>query len=322
MTHHSQLTTQNLQLTTHHSPPGTLYLVATPIGNLEDITLRALRILRECTLIAAEDTRSARILLRKYDIDARVTSYTDHNHRAKTPLILRTLTTGDVAVISDAGMPAISDPGHHLVVAALDAGHDVVPIPGASAVIAAVAASGLPSRRFHYLGFLPRTGGPRRAALRTAAATGDTIVVFESPHRFRATLTDIHAALGDRRIAVCRELTKLHEEIWRGPVTEALTHFQHPRGEVTLVIEGTPRHTRGRTRSEGASAPSVPPQPTGRPATRNRRTTPPAPDDARAIELAIAALRTQGAPARAAVALLTQRFHLPRRDAYRLWHST
>ena len=135
-------------------------------------------------------------------------------------------------------MPGISDPGHDLVVAALAAGHDVVPIPGASAVLAAVAASGLASRRFHYLGFLPRQSGPRKRALVEAAACGDTLVVFESPHRVVATLADALAALGDRRIAVCRELTKLHEEIWRGPISGAIAHFAEPRGEFTLVIEG------------------------------------------------------------------------------------
>ena len=145
----------------------TLYLVATPIGNMEDITFRALRILAETPLVAAEDTRHARRLLDRYDVRAagpqvRLISYNDHNKRARTPQILRALDEGDVALVTDAGMPGISDPGHDLVVAALDAGHDVVPVPGASAVVAAVAVSGLPSRRFHYLGFLPRARGPRR----------------------------------------------------------------------------------------------------------------------------------------------------------------
>ena len=218
---------------------GTLYLVATPIGNLEDMTLRGLRILREAPLIAAEDTRSARRLLDHFEIaGARLTSYNEHNKRARLPSLLAALDQGDVAVVSDAGMPGISDPGHDLVVAAIAAGHTVVPIPGASAVLAAVAASGLPSRRFHYLGFLPRQGGPRRTALRDAATSGDTLVVFESPHRLLATLEDARTALGDRQIVVCRELTKLYEEIWRGTLTEAVAHFASPRGEFTLVIEG------------------------------------------------------------------------------------
>jgi 16S rRNA (cytidine1402-2'-O)-methyltransferase len=199
----------------------TLFLVATPIGNMDDITLRALRVLGEVPLIAAEDTRSARLLLRHHQIDPpKITSYTDHNARAKTPQILRALDAGDdVALVTDAGMPGISDPGHHLIAAAIDAGHDVVPVAGASAVVMAVAASGLPSRRFHYLGFLPKQSGPRRRALAEAAASGDTIVVYESPHRVRAMLADALVALGDRRVAVCRELTKRYEEIWRGPIS-------------------------------------------------------------------------------------------------------
>jgi 16S rRNA (cytidine1402-2'-O)-methyltransferase len=168
----------------------TLFLVATPIGNLEDMSHRATRVLGEVTLVAAEDTRSARLLLDHYGVKARVTSYNEHNKHTKTPTIIAALDDGDVAVVSDAGMPGISDPGHDLVVAALAAGHDVIPIPGASAVLAAVAASGLPSRRFHYLGFLPRQSGPRQRALADAAACGDTLVVFESPHRVVAMMQD------------------------------------------------------------------------------------------------------------------------------------
>jgi 16S rRNA (cytidine1402-2'-O)-methyltransferase len=275
----------------------TLYLVATPIGNLDDITLRALRVLGDASVIAAEDTRSARVLLRRHGIEhARVTSYTDHNKRAKTPLLLRALGEGDVALISDAGMPGISDPGHDLVVAALDAGHEVVPVPGASAVIAAVAASGLPSRRFHYLGFLPRTSGARRRALRDAAASGDTLVVYESPHRLRATLADAMAALGDRRIAVCRELTKVYEEIWRGTVSGAIEHFAAPRGEFTLVIEGGPHPL--------APSPSRAEKGKGAEVTRT-----------------VARLRKRGATARDAVAELSRAHGLSRREAYRLWQQ-
>ena len=201
---------------------GVLFLVATPIGNMEDITLRALRILRETPLIAAEDTRSARILLKRHAIEgARLTSYNDHNEQRKIPELVRALADGDVALVTDAGTPGISDPGHALVSAAIEAGYDVVPIPGASAVTAAVVASGLPARRFHYLGFLPRQRAARRRALTAAAASGDTMVVYESPHRVRALLADALAALGDRRIGVCRELTKLHEEIWRGTISGA-----------------------------------------------------------------------------------------------------
>ena len=269
---------------------GTLYLVATPIGNLQDITLRALDILRAVPLIAAEDTRSARRLLDHFGVSARLTSYNEHNARARTPLLLDALAAGDVAVVSDAGMPGISDPGHHLVVAAAEAGHAVVPIPGASAVVAAVAASGLPSRRFHYLGFLPRHSGPRRAALRAAAASGDTIVIFESPHRLQQTLTDVLVALGDRRVAACRELTKLYEEVWRGSVSGALEHFAEPRGEFTLVIEGGP------------------------PAAVNRAST------SADIGETIAELRAAGTPSREAVAQLMLRCGLARRVAYAAWH--
>jgi 16S rRNA (cytidine1402-2'-O)-methyltransferase len=269
----------------------TLYLVATPIGNLEDITLRALRILREAPLIAAEDTRSARVLLNHFEIKARVTSYNEHNKAARTPALLDALDAHDVALISDAGMPAISDPGYDLVAAAIAAGHAVVPIPGASAVVLAVAASGLPSRRFHYLGFLPRQGGPRRRALIAAAASGDTLVVYESPHRVRATLTDALAVLGDRRIAVCRELTKLHEEIWRGTISAALDHFAAPRGEFTLVVEG------------------------GAPTEKRQ-------GDATSVESVLATLRAERLSSKDGVAELAKRTGLPRREAYKLWHDT
>jgi len=268
----------------------TLYLVATPIGNFDDITIRALRVLGEVLLVAAEDTRSARRLLDHFDVKARVTSYNEHNKIAKTPAILDALAAGDVAVMSDAGMPGISDPGHDLVVAALDAGHEIVPIPGASAVLAAVAASGLASRRFHYLGFLPRQSGPRRRALADAAVCGDTLVVFESPHRVVATMTDALAVLGDRRIAVCRELTKLYEEIWRGQISEAITHFANPRGEFTLVIEG-------------GAAPSSDDD---------------APVDVPSI---VAALKVDGVGAKDGVAALMRRARLSRRAAYAAWHE-
>jgi 16S rRNA (cytidine1402-2'-O)-methyltransferase len=269
---------------------GTLYLVATPIGNFQDITLRALDVLRDVPLVAAEDTRSARKLLDHFEIEAaRVTSYNEHNARAKTPALLDALASGDVAVVSDAGMPGISDPGHDLVVAAIAAGHTVVPIPGASAVIAAVAASGLPSRRFHYLGFLPRQSGPRRRALAAAGQSGDTVVVYESPHRVRATLEDALAVLGDRRIAVARELTKLHEEIWRGTISGAIAHFAEPRGEFTLVIEG------------------------GAPQAQTDST----PDPGRVV----AVLRAEGLPAKQGVTELMRRTGLSRRAAYALWHE-
>ncbi|MCS6802640.1 MAG: 16S rRNA (cytidine(1402)-2'-O)-methyltransferase [Chloroflexota bacterium] len=216
----------------------TLYLVATPIGNLEDITLRALRILREVPLIAAEDTRRARVLLQHYGIPTPVTSYHDVNKRSKLPALLAKLREGDLALISEAGMPAINDPGYELVAAAAAAGIPVVPIPGPSAPIAALAVSGLPSDRFVYEGFLPRKAGERRQALRALARERRTIVLLEAPHRLRDSLTDLLAELGNRPIAVCRELTKLHEEIYRGDVAGALAHFTAPRGEFVLVLAG------------------------------------------------------------------------------------
>jgi 16S rRNA (cytidine1402-2'-O)-methyltransferase len=217
----------------------TLYLVATPIGNLEDITLRALRVLRDAPVIACEDTRTTRKLLTHHDVTgARLVAYNERNRARQTPTLLAALEAGDVALVSDAGMPAISDPGFHLVEAAVAAGYIVVPVPGASALTAAVAASGLPSRRFHYLGFLPRKAGERRALLADTAMLPETIVLFEAPHRVRETLTDLLDAFGDRRVAVCRELTKLYEEIFRGTLSEAFEHFTEPRGEFTLIVEG------------------------------------------------------------------------------------
>lgn len=222
---------------------GVLYLVGTPIGNLEDITLRALRILEEVDLIAAEDTRRARILTQRYEIKTPVTSYFEGNKMTKLETILRALDAGDVALISEAGMPGLSDPGYELICAAIERGYPVTPIPGPSAPVVALVASGLPSDSFLYLGFLPRRRAERRKLLAEAAAERRTLIAFESPHRLRKSLADFEAVLGgDRPLAVCRELTKLHEEIWRGNVTEARAHFDKvkPRGEFTLVIGGAP----------------------------------------------------------------------------------
>ncbi len=222
---------------------GTLYLVGTPIGNLEDITLRALRVLREVPLIAAEDTRRARILLDRYEIDTPVVSYFEGNKVVRGRQLLEALEQGDVALISEAGMPNLSDPGYELVRAAIEHGHRVVPIPGPSAPIAALVASGLPTDQFVFLGFLPRQRSQRRALLAGVAHEHRTLVAFESPHRLRETLVDLEEVLGDRPLAICRELTKQFEEIWRGTVTQARARFQEeaPRGEFTLVIGGAPR---------------------------------------------------------------------------------
>jgi 16S rRNA (cytidine1402-2'-O)-methyltransferase len=215
-----------------------LYVVATPIGNLEDITLRALRILREVKLIAAEDTRKTRRLLTAYDIKTPMTSYYEHNKLTKLDYVLRQVEEGDVALVSEAGMPGISDPGYELILAASRENIPVVPVPGASAVITALAVSGLPTDRFKFVGFLPNRSGARRRLLESMREETGTIVALEAPHRLTAALGDILNVLGDRRLAVGRELTKLHEEIFRGTVSEAIRHFMAPRGEFTLVIEG------------------------------------------------------------------------------------
>lgn len=219
---------------------GTLYLVATPIGNLEDITARALRVLREASLIAAEDTRHTRKLLTHFDIRTPLTSYFEHNKLHKLDAILETLSAGDVALVSDAGTPGLSDPGYELVRAALAAGHAVTPIPGPSAVVAALVASGLPTDAFLYLGFLPRKEAEREDLLQAVAHEPRTLVAYESPHRLLETLAALESILGNRPLAVARELTKLHEEIFRGPINAARQHFsaQEVLGEITLVIGG------------------------------------------------------------------------------------
>ncbi len=215
-----------------------LYVVATPIGNLEDISQRALRVLREVKLIAAEDTRKTRLLLNKYDIKTPMTSYYEHNKLTKLDYILEQLKEADVALVSEAGMPGISDPGYELIAAATQRNISVVAIPGASAITTALAVSGLPTDRFTFIGFLPNKASARRKALEGIVDEVGTIIALEAPHRIRETLEDIFKALGDRRITVCREMTKMHEEIFRGMVSEAIKHFTNPRGEFTLVIEG------------------------------------------------------------------------------------
>jgi 16S rRNA (cytidine1402-2'-O)-methyltransferase len=219
---------------------GTLYLIGTPIGNLEDITIRALRILKEVALIAAEDTRRARILAQRYEIETPITSYFEGNKLTKMETVLRALDAGDVALISEAGMPGLSDPGYELVGTAIERGYRVVPVPGPSAPVTALVASGLPSDSFLYLGFLPRRPRDRRRLLAGVAQEQRTLIAFEARHRLRKSLADIEAVLGDRPLAVCRELTKLHEEIWRGTTSAARDHFAEvePRGEFTLVIGG------------------------------------------------------------------------------------
>jgi 16S rRNA (cytidine1402-2'-O)-methyltransferase len=218
---------------------GTLYVVGTPIGNLEDLSLRALRVLREAALVAAEDTRRTRTLLARYDIHTPLTSYFEHNKLAKLDAILAALESGDVAIVSEAGMPGLSDPGYELIRAAIQAGFPVVPIPGPAAAITALVVSGLPTDSFVFLGFLPRKASERRRALQEVAAERRTLVLYEAPHRLADCLADVESVLGDRPIAVARELTKLHEEVYRGTVASARKHFAgEVRGEVTLVLGG------------------------------------------------------------------------------------
>ncbi len=218
-----------------------LYVIATPIGNLEDISLRALRLLQEVKLIAAEDTRTTRHLLSAHDIKTPLTSYHEHSKRAKLDYLLNYLERENLALVSEAGMPGLSDPGYDLIVAAIERGVSVVPIPGASAVVTALAVSGLPTDQFLYVGFFPRRKGQRQRILSSIAEERRTIVAFETPHRLSEALEDIEAILGNRRISVCRELTKVHEEIFRGRVSQAREHFIEPRGEFTLIVEGKTR---------------------------------------------------------------------------------
>jgi 16S rRNA (cytidine1402-2'-O)-methyltransferase len=218
-----------------------LYVIATPIGNLEDISLRALRLLREVKLIAAEDTRTTRRLLNVYNIKTPLTSYHEHSKRAKLDYLLDYLDKEDLALVSEAGMPGLSDPGYELIIAAIERGISVVPIPGASAVITALVVSGLPTDQFLYVGFLPRRKGQRQRLLSSIVDERRTIVAFETPHRLSEALRDIEEILGNRRLSVCRELTKVHEEIFRGRVSQAREHFVEPRGEFSLVIEGKTR---------------------------------------------------------------------------------
>ena len=219
---------------------GTLYLVATPIGNLEDMSLRAVRILREAVLIAAEDTRHTGKLLKHFEIETKLTSYFEHNKLGKLDRILDALGEGDVALVSDAGTPAINDPGYELVRAALAAGHRVSPVPGPSSPVAALSASGLPTDSFLYLGYLPRKPSDRQALIRQVENLPYTLIFLETPHRLLVALEDLESGLGDRPVAIARELTKLHEQVWRGTLAGAREYFadHEPRGEFTLVIGG------------------------------------------------------------------------------------
>jgi len=264
-----------------------LYVVATPIGNLEDTSLRALRILREVKLIAAEDTRKTKRLLVTYDIKTPMTSYHEHNKQSKLDYILGRLEDGDVALVSEAGTPGMSDPGYELIAAAHERGIPVVPIPGPSAVVTALVISGLPTDRFLYVGFLPHKANARQRLLESVAHEYGTIVALESPHRLLATLNDILLILGDRKIAICRELTKIHEEVFRGTISQAIKHFTKPRGEFTLVIEG-----------------------------KGKRDKPQLTED---IERQLHYMYQSGVTAKEAIAKISGETGLPRKELYRAW---
>jgi 16S rRNA (cytidine1402-2'-O)-methyltransferase len=284
-----------------------LYLVATPIGNLEDITLRALRVLREVRLIAAEDTRHTRQLLNHFGIETPCISYHEHNKLERIDAILAALAEGDVALVSDAGTPGISDPGVELVRAVIAAGFSVSPIPGPSAPIAALTASGLAAERFCFVGFLPRRSPERRALLADLVDLTLTIVCFEAPHRLTDALADIHAVLGDRQVVAAHDLTKRFEELRRGTADELLAHFtaNRPRGEYTLVIAGRePSSERKRDRSR-IQAPAGPVEPPSE-ATIARR---------------LRELRAQGQNGSNASRLVARELNLQKSVVYQVWLS-
>ncbi|MDP9322292.1 MAG: 16S rRNA (cytidine(1402)-2'-O)-methyltransferase [Acidobacteriota bacterium] len=219
--------------------PGTLFVVATPIGNLEDVTLRALRVMREVSLIAAEDTRRTARLLQHYSISTRTTSLHEHNERSKTPSLIARLAAGEsIALVSDAGTPVVSDPGSHLVAAAHKAGIKVEPVPGPSATLAALSASGLAGHGFIFAGFPPNRAKARQAWLEKLADEPRVLIFYEAPHRIRATLEDMLTALGDRTVALGRELTKIHEQLVVRPISGHLGELKEERGEFTLVVAG------------------------------------------------------------------------------------
>ncbi|HEY3579772.1 MAG TPA: 16S rRNA (cytidine(1402)-2'-O)-methyltransferase [Pyrinomonadaceae bacterium] len=237
--------------------PGTLYLVATPIGNLADITHRALQVLRDVALVACEDTRHTRKLLQHYGLETKTVSYHEHNEQQRARELIELLQQGsDVAVVSDAGTPAISDPGFRLVRAAIENGVAVVPVPGPSAVIAALVAGGLPTDEFFFGGFLPARSSARRARLQELRAVPGTLIFYEAPHRLAASLQDAYEVLGEREAVVARELTKLHEELRRGRLSELAAYYAQtePRGEIVLLID---RNVLDQARAEASSQASV-----------------------------------------------------------------
>ncbi len=271
--------------------PGTLYVVATPLGNLGDLSPRAAEVLRQAPVVAAEDTRRTRGLLSHLGASPTLLSFHAHSRERRLDALLEILDDGrDVALVSDAGTPAVSDPGTELVAAARERGFAVVPIPGPSAVAAALSAAGLPGDRFLFLGFLPRKGGERQRLLRRAAEEEWSVVLFEAPTRLEALLADLAGAAGpDRRAVVARELTKLHEELRAGTLAELADYYSRnpPRGELTIVVEGT-----------------------GGPV--------PAPDRTREALAAATSLLAEGVSRREIARRLAQSHGLSRNDAYRL----
>ena len=270
--------------------PGTLYVVSTPIGNLEDLTLRAARVLGEVALVAAEDTRSARVLLGHIGASPKVVRSDAHAEAKQTPRVLAALESGqDVALVTDAGAPGVSDPGGALVRAVAEAGYRVSPLPGPSAVTAALAAAGVAANRFRFLGFPPRANKASVDFYQRVMSEKETMVLFEAPHRFRSLLYSLWQALGDdRRVVVCREISKVYEEVWRGTLQEAHDYFAKPRGEFTIVIEGAPPMQMGES------------------------------DSLAALGL-IKMMKREGATRRQAAAEAAVRFGISRREAYRLW---
>ncbi len=268
--------------------PGTLYLVATPIGNLEDITYRAVRVLGECDLIACEDTRQTRKLLDRYGIGKPLVSYHDHNEAERSKDLAAKLQAGmSIALVSDAGTPLVADPGYRLVRAAIDAGAAVVPIPGPSAVISAMAGSGLPSDSFHFLGFLPAKSGQRVRLLESLREEPETLIFYEAPHRILETLEELDRIAPHRPVVVARELTKIHEEFLRGTPREVLAELSGRsavKGEITLLI------------GKGEPAPA---------------------DDDTPVEEAVERLVREGVARMDAVKAVARQRGLPKRDVYR-----
>lgn len=272
------------------SSAGRLVLVGTPIGNLGDLPPRAVEVLQDAALVVCEDTRHTGRLLKAAGVSAHaLLAAHDHNEAAQIGTVLERLRAGEtVAIVTDAGMPGISDPGERMVRAAADAGIEVVVVPGPSAAIAALVLSGLPTGRFAFDGFLPRTGSGRTERITALAGETRTVVLYEAPHRVARTLVDLSAALGaDRRVAIARELTKLHEEVWRGSLAEAVRHVEEtePRGEHVLVVEGAP---------------------------------PPAPADDDALVAALTRLLADGTSTRDAVAEVAASFDVSKRRVYEL----